>query len=94
MRNPEPDEYNRILEASDDIVSWSIAPELKGAFKFGELLRSKNILPTIAHSDAIYEEVVKAFQAGFTHITHLYSGCLQSHVVMHSDMPVWLKQLI
>jgi len=74
LRNPEPDEYNRILEASDDIVRWSIAPELKGAFKFGELLRSKNILPTIAHSDAIYEEVVKAFQAGFTHITHLYSG--------------------
>lgn len=74
LRNPEPEEYNRILESSDDIVRWSLAPELDGALRFGELLRSKNILPSIAHSDAIYEEVEKAFQAGFTHITHLYSG--------------------
>lgn len=74
LRNPEPEEYLRILEASDDIVRWSLAPELDGAFAFGELLRSKHILPSVAHSDAIYEEVEKAFQSGFTHITHLYSG--------------------
>lgn len=74
LRNPEPEEYNRILEASDDIVRWSLAPELNGALGFGELLKSKNILPSIAHSDAIYEEVEKAWLAGFTHITHLYSG--------------------
>lgn len=74
LRNPEPEEYLRILEASDDIVRWSLAPELDGALAFGELLRSKHILPSVAHSDAIYEEVEKAYQAGFTHITHLYSG--------------------
>ena len=74
LRNPEPEEYNRILEASGDIVRWSLAPELNGALTFGEVLRSKNILPSIAHSDAVYEEVEKAYQAGFTHITHLYSG--------------------
>jgi len=74
LRNPEPEEYNRILKASGDIVRWSLAPELNGALPFGELLRSKNILPSIAHSDAVYEEVEKAYQAGFTHITHLYSG--------------------
>ena len=72
--NPEPEEYNRILKASDDIVRWSLAPELDGAFKFGEVLKSKNILPSIAHSDAIYEQVEKAYNAGFTHITHLYSA--------------------
>ncbi|MPM51937.1 N-acetylglucosamine-6-phosphate deacetylase [bioreactor metagenome] len=38
------------------------------------MLRSRHILPSVAHSDAIYEEVEKAFQSGFTHITHLYSG--------------------
>jgi N-acetylglucosamine-6-phosphate deacetylase len=77
LHNPDPEEYNRILEASDDIVRWSLAPELNGAIRFGELLRSKNILPSVAHSDAIYEEVEKAYQAGFTHITHLYS-CMSS----------------
>lgn len=74
LRNPEPEEYNKILSESDDIVRWSLAPELPGAFDFGKVLTSNNILPSIAHSDAIYEEVRDAFDAGFTHVTHLYSG--------------------
>lgn len=74
LRNPEPEEYNRILAETDDIVRWSLAPELPGAFEFGKVLASKNILASVAHSDAIYEEVVEAFDAKFTHATHLYSG--------------------
>ena len=74
LRNPDPKEYNYILEQSDDIVRWSLAPELDGASAFGKVLLKNNILPSIAHSDAIYEEVQKAFEAGFTHVTHLYSG--------------------
>lgn len=74
LRNPEPEEYNKILEASDDIVRWSLAPELPGALEFGKVLAEKNILTSIAHSDAIYEEVVDAYNAGFNHITHLYSA--------------------
>ena len=74
LRNPEPEEYNKILSGSDDIVRWSLAPELPGALDFGKVLTSKNILTSIAHSDAIYEEVLDAFNAGFTHVTHLYSA--------------------
>ena len=74
LRNPEPEEYNKILSESDDIVRWSLAPELPGALEFGKVLTSKNILTSIAHSDAIYEEVLDAFSAGFTHVTHLYSA--------------------
>lgn len=74
LRNPDPAEYNRLLEACDDIVRWSVAPELDGAFEFGKVLTAKNILPSIAHSDAVYEQVVEAYHAGFTHITHLYSA--------------------
>ena len=74
LRNPTPEEYNYILSQSDDIVRWSLAPELEGAPEFGKVLMENNILPSIAHSDAIYEEVETAFNAGFTHITHLYSA--------------------
>ena len=74
LKTPRPDEYNAILEASQDIVRWSIAPELAGAVKLGEKLKSCHILPSIAHTDAIYEEVVKAYEAGYTHVTHLYSA--------------------
>ena len=73
LRKPSPQEYNQILEASDDIVRWSIAPELDGALELGRELRKRKILPSVAHSDATYEEVAEAFEAGFTHITHLYS---------------------
>ncbi len=74
LRNPNPEEYNRILAATDDIVRWSLAPELEGAFEFGKVLTKRNILPSIAHTDAIYEEVEEAYAAGFTHMTHLYSA--------------------
>lgn len=74
LRNPKPEEYNKILAASDDIVRWSLAPELPGAFDFAKVLKSKKILASIAHTDAIYEEVVEAYKAGFSLMTHLYSG--------------------
>lgn len=74
LRNPEPDEYNAILAASDDIVRWSLAPELPGALAFGKVLREHAILPAVAHSDATYEEVLEAYDAGFSLTTHLYSG--------------------
>jgi len=73
IRNPHPDEYLKILDATDDIVRWSSAPELEGSKAFAETLCARGILPAIAHSDAIYEEVVSAFDWGFRHVTHLYS---------------------
>lgn len=73
LRNPAPEEYMEILDRSQDIVRWSIAPELPGALEFGDLLRKKGILPSIAHTDAIYEDVAEAILHGFTHITHFYS---------------------
>ena len=42
--------------------------------ELGRYLQSKNILPAIAHTDAIYEEVLEAFENGYTLITHLYSA--------------------
>lgn len=73
LRNPCPEEYLSILESTSDIVRWSLAPELDGALEMGKELCSRGILPSIAHTDATYEEVLSAFQVGFTHITHLYS---------------------
>lgn len=74
IRNPQPDEYKEISRWSDDIVRWSAAPELDGALEFGNYLKSTGILPSIAHSNATFEEVEKAVKYGFTHITHLYSA--------------------
>ena len=73
IRNPHPDEYLKILDSTDDIARWSSAPELEGSKAFAETLVKRGILCAIAHSDAIYEEVVSAFDWGFSHVTHLYS---------------------
>lgn len=74
LKKPQLEEYDAILKASQDIVRWSVAPELEGALEMGQTLKQQHILPSIAHTDAIYEEVVKAFESGFTHVTHLYSA--------------------
>src|SRR5690606_34829137 len=74
IRNPDPKEYMDILERSNHIVRWSAAPELPGAMEFGRYLRKKKVLAAIAHTDAIYEEVVDAVANGYSLSTHLYSG--------------------
>ena len=73
IRNPDPSEYLNILSRSTDIKRWSAAPELKGAIEFGNELRSRGILVAMAHTDAIYEEALIAFEAGYTLATHFYS---------------------
>ena len=76
IKNPDPDEYDSILDLSNpgDILSWSAAPELPGALEFARLLRSKGILVCAAHSDALFDEAAKGFENGFRHVTHLYSA--------------------
>lgn len=75
IRNPDRDEYSEIVEKAGDIIArWSAAPELEGALEFGRYLRSKNILAAIAHTDALYDDVVKAFESGYTLATHFYSA--------------------
>ena len=74
VRDPDPEEYKHVLSMTDSIKRWSAAPELKGAIEFAQYLRSKNVLPALAHTDAIYEEVIVAFEQGYTLATHLYSA--------------------
>ncbi len=76
IRDPDSDEYKDILSRSNVVARWSAAPELPGALEFADYLRSRGILPALAHTDAIYEEVLEAFERGYTHATHLYSAML------------------
>ena len=75
MRDPDPEEAAIMLEACPDIVRWSLAPELPGALDMGRKLTDLGVLAAIGHSDATYAEVKESIGAGFSHITHLYSGC-------------------
>jgi N-acetylglucosamine-6-phosphate deacetylase len=75
IRKPDEKEYSDIIQkAGDIIVRWSAAPELEGAMDFGKYLKAHQILPAIAHTDAVYEDVIKAFENGYTLATHFYSA--------------------
>lgn len=74
IRDPDPEEYKAIIQHSASIKRWSAAPELPGAIEFGQYARQHGILPAIAHTDAIFEEVELAHENGYSLVTHLYSG--------------------
>lgn len=74
IRNPDQKEYSDILTYSPHIIRWSAAPELPGALPFAAYLRSKNVIPSLAHTDALFEEVVAGYNEGFRLATHFYSA--------------------
>ena len=74
IRDPDPLEYQEIIDHCKGLVRWYVAPELKGALEMGRALRTKGIIAAMAHTDAIYEDVVKAVECGYSLSTHLYSA--------------------
>lgn len=71
---PVKKDYQRLLKEYGDIISrWSFAPELKGTLEFLEALKQNDVVPSIAHSDAKYEDVLSVYQNGCKLITHFYS---------------------
>ena len=74
VRNPDMNEIEDILSRSDDIVRWSVAPELPGALEMGRRLRALGIVASMGHTMAVYEQAIEAFENGFSLCTHLYSA--------------------
>ena len=78
LKNPSVAFAKRVIEAGEgSIIRWSIAPELDGAPETGDFLSENGVLLSIAHTDAMYEDIVKAAQHGYHHMTHFYSGMSQ-----------------
>ncbi len=74
IKSPPPDEYEDIINSFGDVISrWSFAPEHEGSEQFCEYLKSSNIVPSIAHSDAVFDDVVAVHDKGCKLITHFYS---------------------
>ena len=49
-------------------------PELPGALDFARYLRQKDILVAISHTEAEYDAIKAAYEAGFTHAAHFYNA--------------------
>lgn len=73
VRDPDKEEYMRFLNATDDIVRWSVAPERDRGYEFAKTLTERGIRVAAAHTDANCKEMQEAAKHGYTHMTHFYS---------------------
>lgn len=72
VHDPNPREYRPLIEAEGDFIrEWTLAPELPGALDLIATCRDAGIVPSAGHSQARYEEVTRAIDAGLRHATHL-----------------------
>lgn len=74
VKNPDKDEYVSLLENTSCIKRWDASPELPGALDFARYLKSKGILAAISHTEAEYDGIKEAYEAGFTHTAHFYNA--------------------
>lgn len=101
IKDPDPEEYIPIIEKWPCIKRWDVAPELPGALELGKFLKSKGVLASIAHTQAEYDDVHAAWEAGYSHATHFYNAMPGFHkrreykyegtvesVYLHKDMTV------
>ena len=58
----------------DFIKKISLAPEIDGALDLIKYLREQNVVVSMGHTDATYEEAVKGIEAGATSGTHTYNA--------------------
>lgn len=69
----EPD-FERIRPYVDIIKIVTIAPELTGSINFIKNCYENNIVVSIGHSNASFDQAVAAINAGAKHITHTFNA--------------------
>ena len=74
IKNPDPNEDIPSVENWHCIKRWDAAPELPGAMQFGKYITGKGILASVAHTQAEFEDIRTAYEAGYTHATHFYNA--------------------
>lgn len=81
IRAPDEQEYTHIVEDYDCVRRWDVAPELHGAIEMGRYITGKGIVAAIGHTEAEYDDVKAAYDAGFSLATHFYNGMPGFHNV-------------
>ena len=67
-------DFSTFAEFADVIKIVTIAPEELPNFDFIDACRAENIIVSIGHSAATYEETLQAIQHGANHVTHLFNA--------------------
>ena len=74
LKNPDFEAFKRLYDASEGLIRIAdVAAELPDAVEFAEKA-SRLCTVSIAHTDCTYEEASAVFDAGASHLTHLYNA--------------------
>ena len=74
LKDPDFEGFKKLYDGCDGLVRIAdVAPELPGAAEF---VKAASALCTVsvAHTDSDYDHAKAAFDAGATHLTHLYNA--------------------
>ncbi|MBC7235373.1 MAG: N-acetylglucosamine-6-phosphate deacetylase [Chloroflexi bacterium] len=74
LRMPDASERAKLYSYIGPLKRVTLAPEREGALELISHLARNGVLISGGHSDALYEQVCRAMEAGLSHITHLWSG--------------------
>lgn len=68
-------EYQALIEKANGCIKrWDISPEVEGGHDFARYMRSKGLMVALTHTEAEYDEIKAAYEAGFTHAAHFYNA--------------------
>lgn len=74
ITEPIEKDYIEIIKRYGGIIKkWSYAPERDANEKFFDCLSKNNIVASVGHSNATFDQLKTAIQKGLKNVTHLYS---------------------
>ncbi|MFG2120896.1 N-acetylglucosamine-6-phosphate deacetylase [Streptomyces sp. NPDC048710] len=75
LRDPDPSEVRKLIDAGRGKAKMvTLATELPGGIDSVRLLAEHGVIAAIGHTDATYEQTIKAIDAGATVATHLFNA--------------------
>jgi N-acetylglucosamine-6-phosphate deacetylase len=80
MRDPDPAEIDALLAAGGGAIRMvTLAPELPGAAEAIRRFRDAGVVVAVGHTEATYEQAIRAIAAGATVGTHLFNAMPPLH---------------
>lgn len=74
LRNPDFAAFERLQEASGNIIRLiDVAGELPGAVDFAQRVSLQTVV-SLGHTDCTYEQACAFYEAGVSHLTHMFNG--------------------
>jgi len=79
-RPPSVSEFDEIMDKSDKAVRViALAPEVPGAIEFIKHVTDLGVVASIGHSDATYDDLLKAIDGGLSYTCHTFNEMLPIH---------------